>query len=157
MTTQNPLVAVKAPPYDRVRYPEGIAKGIVAHVTPGARLEQAFLLLGIVTQSLTNPNARDVLINDFLEVPNTHPHPEANYRVLTKDVPNWESIKPQMVGVLHTHPKGSQRGPSYYDVSNIGNALGMVLHVTSLKMTIFDASGFIDSTSWRRYRTRGSR
>jgi hypothetical protein len=88
------------------------------------------------------------------EIPNRHPDPANEFRVQWRDATTLPLKRGQVRGVLHTHTRRQIPGPSYADVRGVDveDTIGCVYHPATGKLTWYDRSGFLASSTLTRTR-----
>lgn len=93
------------------------------------------------------PEDKSLVFYDVLPVPNSAEDPEACYEVrksLVLEALGAYSLA-DVIGYIHTHPRGKKADPSYADVEGIKpGQIGMVFHVATKTLMWYDNEhGFI--------------
>lgn len=84
-------------------------------------------------------NRSTFTITRFVHLPNRAGAKADYWEAKAADVQEWA----ELIGIAHTHPGPSQRGPSGHDVAGIGPWLGLVVHPMSGTLTWYDRLGVI--------------
>lgn len=128
--------------YDSVEIPTDVISQIVNAVPKNEETERCFLFYGTT-------DGIGVYIAEAHEVPNRHAEPKGNFLISTADGPTTGN---DLVGYMHTHPRGRMRVPSDLDFEvavKMHPLIGIVMYAPNRRVTIYDAHGVISQAKWR--------
>ena len=81
---------------------------------------------------------------DVETVPNRHAQPQDRYSIRVKDVADVDLV----IGVMHTHTRSKDIGPSMEDVANLPwSWFGLVWNTEQQILTLFDRTGWQDEVT----------
>jgi proteasome lid subunit RPN8/RPN11 len=127
----------------------GLADAISKHFTSPSfsdpRQERCGVLLGGVRD-----DGKGFCLHRFEEVVNSSDTPCDRYIMTVEDVTSvgmFSGFKiTDVIGSIHTHPKGSGPDPSGTDIEDQPrNTLGCVVHVTSGRLTFYTCEGVVST------------
>lgn len=87
------------------------------------------------------------LIDAVAELPNRHPFPADNYRMLSQDAVEYIGMRrsKRVIGAMHTHLPGHAVGPSEDDLASMPTGfLGLVLNIECGTITYYTNKGIAD-------------